>query len=360
MKTDSSLNRNSLQNYAQYYTMNRARVDKILAQFSKRKILVFGDVGVDKYTIGKVSRISPEAPIPIVEVNETQYKLGLAANVADNIVALGGKPLLVGVVGKDIGAQDFSMLLRKSKIPNKYLVCDSNRKTTLKERVVAEIQQVVRIDHETQKKIDAKVIREVWTKLERTIAEADGIIIEDYAKGLVEVSICRQIMQAAEDKGIPVLIDPNSRSTPTIYYGCMVVTPNTQEAEALSGVKIIDLASLRRAGQRILDEVNARIVIITRGKDGMAIFIRGETQPVLIPTFAREVFDVSGAGDTVISTLALALVSGADIVEASLLANFAAGIEVGKRGTATVSQNELRDYMDFLGSKRVRSRKARA
>lgn len=336
--------------FTQSFTMNRARIDRIVSQFSKRKILVFGDVGVDKYTIGRVWRISPEAPIPIVEVTDTQLKLGLAANVADNIVALSGKPMLVGVVGKDSGSQDFQMLLKRSSVPARYLVRDGVRKTTLKERVVAESQQVVRIDHETQKKIDAKVIRSVWTSIERALKDADGVIIEDYAKGLVEVSICRQLIAAAEQKGIPVLVDPNPRSNPTIYHGCTVITPNTSEAEAISGVKIADMASLRHAGQRILDEVNAKIVIITRGKDGMAIFIRGESQPILIPTFAREVFDVSGAGDTVIATLALALVSGANVIEASLLANFAAGVEVGKRGTATVSLTELKEYIEIVGA----------
>ena len=338
------------------YSMNRARIERIISQFSKRKILVFGDVGVDKYTIGKVSRISPEAPIPIVEVTETLIKLGLAANVADNVRALGGLPLLVGVIGKDLGAHDFTTLLKENKISGRHLIADVNRKTTMKERVVAESQQVVRIDHETQKKVDAKVIREVWNHLERALEVADCVIIEDYAKGLVEVSICRQLMTAAEEKGIPVLVDPNTHSTPTIYSGCTVITPNTAEAEALSGVKIVDAASLRRAGSRILDEVNARIVIITRGKEGMAVFQRGETHPVLIPTFAREVFDVSGAGDTVIATLALALVSGADIIEATLLANFAAGVEVGKRGTATVSLAELKEYIEFVGSARARGK----
>lgn len=336
------------QKYIRATMMTRARVQRITSQFSKKKILVFGDVGVDKYTIGKVSRISPEAPIPIVEVNNTQLKLGLAANVADNVRALEGDPMLVGVIGRDLGASDFRHLLKTTQISGKHIVVDPQRKTTLKERVVAESQQVVRIDHETQKKIDAKIIREVWTRLEKALVDADCVIIEDYAKGLVEVSICRQLMAACEEKNIPVLVDPNTKSTPTIYQGCTIITPNTLEAEALSGVEITDMSSLRRAGQRILDEVNAKVAMITRGKDGMAIFVKGEPQPVLIPTFAREVFDVSGAGDTVISTLALALVSGASLIEAALLANFAAGVEVGKRGTATVSRDELKDYVEYV------------
>ncbi|MBI3542544.1 MAG: hypothetical protein HY075_04640 [Deltaproteobacteria bacterium] len=251
------------------YSMNRSRVERILGAFRKKKILVFGDVGVDKYTVGRVSRISPEAPIPIVEVTSTQLKLGLAANVADNVRALGGHAMLVGVIGKDLGAHDFKSLLRHTRIPDKHLISDGTRRTTLKERVVAESQQVVRIDHETQKKIDAKIIREVWNRLEKALSVADCVIIEDYSKGLVEVSVCRQLMAAAEERDIPVLVDPNSKSTPTIYQ----------------------------------------------------------------------------------------LVSGADIVEAALLANYAAGIEVGKRGTATVTIDELRDFMDFVG-RRGRHRRA--
>jgi D-beta-D-heptose 7-phosphate kinase/D-beta-D-heptose 1-phosphate adenosyltransferase len=266
-------------------------------------------------------------------------------------VALGGKPLLVGVVGKDVCAHDFRKLLRSNQITDHYLVSDPRRKTTMKERVVAETQQVVRIDHETSEKVDTKLLKSVWLKIEKAVAESDCVIIEDYAKGLVDVSICRQLIQAAEERGVPVLVDPNMKSPTSLYQGCTIITPNTHEAEALSKVKITDAESLNRAGQRILDEVHARIVIITRGRDGMAIFARGQNEPVLIPTFAREVFDVSGAGDTVIATLGLALVSGADIIEATLLANFAAGVEVGKRGTATVSVPELREYIEFVSGK---------
>jgi D-glycero-beta-D-manno-heptose-7-phosphate kinase len=335
-------------------TLSRNRVDRILSQFLKKKVLVFGDVGVDKYTFGRVTRISPEAPIPIVEVYNTQLKLGLAANVADNVAALGGEPLITGVVGRDIGSQDFLKLLRASKLNSRYMVFD--RKTTLKERVVAESQQVVRIDYESQQTINSKVLREILRKLETAIERSDCIIIEDYAKGLVETSLCKQLIQLAEKKNIPVLVDPNSKSPLSLYEGCTVITPNVLEAEALTGIAIKDMTSLNRAGHRILDEVNAQIVVITRGRDGMAVFMKGKSQPVLIPTFAREVFDVSGAGDTVIATLALALVSGANIIESVLLANFAAGVEVGKRGTATVSMPELKEYIELVGHKSANKR----
>ena len=328
--------------------LQRARVDRILSQFRKKKILVYGDVGVDQYTVGKVTRISPEAPIPIVEVGSVSYKMGLAANVADNVAALGGSPLLVGLVGRDHGARIFRTLLKSMKATDRYLVEDRTRPTTLKERVVAESQQVVRIDHEKKGGVSAAVMKQAEAHLLKAVAEADCVIIEDYAKGLVSAAFCELLVAEAERRSVPVLVDPNSKSPLRIYRGCTLMTPNTAEAEALSGITIDSHAKLQEAGHRLLRELASPFVIITRGRDGMAIFARGEKEPVLIPTFAREVFDVSGAGDTVIATLGLALVSGASVVEAALLANYAAGVEVGKRGTATVSQGELKEYIRVL------------
>lgn len=339
--------------------LNPAHVRKIGAQFPKKKILVFGDVGVDKYTVGRVSRISPEAPIPVVEVVRTVFKLGLAANVADNIKALGAKVSMVGLVGKDRGAQDFAALLKERGIKSQYLVADAARQTTLKERVVAESQQVVRIDYETPAKPDPSILKEVWGKLQKAVEDVDAVIVEDYAKGLVEVSLCRQLVAAAEERKIPVFVDPNARSSTQPYYGCTVLTPNTSEAEALSGIRIVDQETLFQAGYRLLEEAHAKIVIVTRGRDGMAIFGRGEAEPILIPTFARDVFDVSGAGDTTIATLALAMTSGADIVEAALLANYAAGVVVGKPGTATTNVQEITDYIEMIGSLQERRKRSR-
>ncbi len=334
------------------FAIKKDRASRILSQFPKKKVLVFGDVGLDQYTYGKVSRISPEAPIPVVEVTSTQFKLGLASNVADNVSALGGKPLLVGVIGKDRAGDEFLSILSDLKISNQHMVIDERRRTTLKERVVAETQQVVRIDYETLDRCDMELSTGIWKKLQKAIAASDIIIIEDYAKGIVSPGLCKQIIEVAGEKKIPVLIDPNRNTPVSNYVGCSLMTPNTTEAEALSGVSIVDSDSLNRAGGRLLDETGAQHIIITRGKDGMAIFKRGKSRPHLIPTFAREVFDVSGAGDTVIATLALSLVSGADMLEATLIANFAAGIEVGKRGTATVTVGEIKQYMDSLQKSR--------
>ncbi len=334
-----------------------SQIKKITDQFAKKTIVVFGDVGIDKYTMGKVTRISPEAPIPIVEVIKTELKLGLASNVADNLTTLGAEVLTVGMIGDDNEAEDFKILMKRKKMNSSYLVVDRKRKTTLKERVVAENQQVVRIDHETKNKPNSKTLKEVWNKLQKAVKKADAIIIEDYAKGLVDVSICRQLVALAEKKKIPVFVDPNANSNVQLYYGTSVLTPNINEVEHLSGIKIVDRESLYLAGYKFLEETNSQIVIITRGKDGMAIFARGETEPVLIPTFAREVFDVSGAGDTTIATLALCLVSGASVIESALIANYAAGVVVGKRGTATVTVQEIKDYISFVKSQNEKQKK---
>jgi len=333
-------------------TVKNPPLSALMSRFSRKKIVVFGDVGIDQYTVGKVTRISPEAPIPIVEVTEVSYKLGLAANVADNVAALGGQAHLVGLVGKDHSGRIFQSLLKERGIASEYLVQDRQRPTTLKERVVAENQQVVRIDHETKTAISGDMISQTEERLERAIRGAHCVIIEDYAKGLVTSGLCQAAVRMAAKKDIPVLVDPNSKTPLKIYRGCTLVTPNTAEAEALTGIDIDSPARLREAGRMLLDELGSPFVIITRGKDGMAIFTKGRKDPVLMPTFAREVYDVSGAGDTVIATLALSLVAGGDIHEAALLANYAAGVEVSKRGTATVSQAELKEYIKVMVGKR--------
>jgi rfaE bifunctional protein kinase chain/domain len=320
----------------------------VLAQTQGRKILVIGDVGVDRYTIGNVERISPEAPVPIVCVQEEKLKLGLAANVADNIHALGAVPYLVGVVGEDRGAEDFKNLLRTSSITSEFIVPDSSRRTVLKERVVSERQQLVRIDYESPHSISSKIERQVLKVVKELLPQVQGVILEDYSKGLLSKELARAIFQLAKKAKIPVAVDPNIKTPVACYRGATILTPNTKEAEALSGVPIRDLKSLKLAGQELLTKTSAAHVVITRGKEGMAIFSKGKRQIRLIPTYAREVYDVSGAGDTVISVLMLALVSGASIEEAAVLGNLAAGVEVGKRGTATVSTEEIRLALEFF------------
>jgi rfaE bifunctional protein kinase chain/domain len=327
---------------------DRNRLLGLLERIQKVRIGVLGDVGIDRYTMGAVERISPEAPVPIVRVEQEVHKLGLAANVADNIQALGGRALLAGLVGKDGWATEFRTLIRKQGISDRYLVVDPSRRTVLKERIVSDRQQLLRVDYETLHELSKKVEAALRRKSFELLRQAESLIVEDYAKGMLTPSLLREVFEEAERLGKWVSVDPNLKTPLSFYQGASLLTPNTKEAEALAGESIRDERSLLRVGSRILGETGARHVIVTRGKEGMAIFTRGVRAVHSIPTFAREVYDVSGAGDTVIATLTLALSAGATVEEAAILGNLAAGVEVGKRGTATVSCEEIAQFLELL------------
>ena len=331
-------------------THDQEKLKKIMRAWRGKKILVVGDVGMDRYTMGSVERISPEAPVPIVMVEQEQHKLGLAANVADNVKALGGVPLLTGVVGDDRTGQDFKKLLRSDGIDSKYLVTDSKRRTVLKERIVSERQQLLRVDYESQNSVSSTIESKLIKQVQALASKADAVIVEDYAKGLVSKKLAQATFNVGKKTKKLVLVDPNQKTTVDTYVGASIFRPNKKEAEVLSGVKIIDTPSLKKAGQVLLKKTMAQYVVITLGKEGMALFKNGEPGGgcQLIPTFSREVYDVSGAGDTVISVLALALCAGATLEEAALLGNLAAGVVVGKRGTATASVAEITEAMEFF------------
>jgi len=322
-------------------TLPEEELLNLLASFKSRTIAVLGDVGVDRYTQGSVERISPEAPVPIVFVQKETLKLGLAANVADNVVALGGKVSVSGVIGKDQDSIELRRLFAERRIPTAGLVVDGSRRTIMKERIVAETQQVLRVDYESTHPLAAAIREKIEKAALRSIAKADALIIEDYAKGLLGEEMMRSVISSARKRKIPVLVDPHLKTPARWYAGSTLLTPNKKEAEALAGIKITDERSLKEAGRAIIRATRSESLIITLGKDGMAIFKGGSPSPILIPTFAREVYDVSGAGDTVISVLALALASGAKLEEAAFVSNLAAGVEVSKRGTATVSPQEV-------------------
>jgi rfaE bifunctional protein kinase chain/domain len=329
---------------------DRYRLENVLHAMRGKKVLVLGDVGVDRYTIGSVERISPEAPVPIVAVSEEKLKLGLAANVADNVKTLGGEPFLSGLIGEDRFAADMRGLLRKLKISDRCLVTDGSRKTILKERIVSDGQQLLRVDYENLHAIHSKIEQKVYDLVARLLPKVDALIVEDYAKGLITPSLARKIFALARRLKKPALVDPNSSTPALTYRGASLLTPNKKEAEALAGMKITDEKSLIGAGEKILKQTQSNHVVITRGKDGMAIFSKGERVATLIPTYAQEVYDVSGAGDTVIAVLSLALSAGASIVDACILGNLAAGVEVGKRGTATVTVSEVLAAMESFGA----------
>ena len=321
----------------------------IVSEFKNKKIAVLGDVGIDRYTQGSVDRISPEAPVPIVLVQKEFLKLGLAANVADNIIALGGKAELSGVVGADEDGKSLLKLLTEKALPVRSLVRDPSRRTILKERIVAETQQMLRVDYESTHALASSIQKKVLKSILASIKNSDALIIEDYAKGLLNQEMIGLAIKTAKKKKIPVLIDPHVKTPISWYRGATLLTPNKREAEGLAGEKITDRASLLKAGEKIMLATEAESLVITLGKDGMAIFVKNQDsksklkKPTVfhIPTFAREVYDVSGAGDTVISVLALALSEGIDLERAAYVSNLAAGVEVSKRGTATVSPQEI-------------------
>jgi D-beta-D-heptose 7-phosphate kinase/D-beta-D-heptose 1-phosphate adenosyltransferase len=277
-------------------------------------------------------------------------KLGLAANVADNIKAFGATPILATLIGPDRNGEELQLLLKEKNISSTHVFAHASRRTTLKERVIAQGQQVVRIDHEHVGPLNQEAEEYFCQKVLPLLGQFDGIILEDYAKGLLTDKVLRLIIDTCKKEQKFISVDPPSMATrqASAYRGVSMITPNTAEAEKLSGIEISDEKTLNAAGQFLIKEMDVPIVVITRGKSGMTLFTRDQ-KPLTVPTFARAVFDVSGAGDTVISMLTLALLSGATLEEGAILANFAAGVEVGKPGTATVSVQELEEYMRLNG-----------
>lgn len=314
-------------------------VERIIRRFSKVRILVLGDIMLDRFIWGGVSRISPEAPVPVVVVEKETFLLGGAANVVNNIHALGGIVSLCGVIGDDEMGQKISEKLDEMGIERGGVRVESGRQTTVKTRIIAHQQQLVRIDRETTQPPRTSTLRSLSHFLEQNIRRFDGVVLSDYGKGLLTRGVIRQTIRLAREARKFVMVDPKVRNF-FFYRGATVVTPNTGEASSASRISITDEASLNRAGRILLRKLKCDALVITRGEDGMAIF-EPHRKPLLVPTEAKEVYDVTGAGDTVIGTMALALGAGASIRRAAELANHAAGIVVGKVGTATVHQGEL-------------------
>lgn len=316
-----------------------AGIERAIHGFPKAKILVVGDIMVDRFIWGKVSRISPEAPVPVVVVEKETFLFGGAANVVNNIYALGGRVTLCGVVGDDETGQRMLKDMKQMGIETRGVLVEQGRQTTTKTRIIAHHQQVVRIDRETTDHLKLSTLRDLWAFLKQNVENFDGVILSDYGKGVLTRELIQSTIRRAKETKKFVLVDPKLKNF-SFYKGAKVVTPNTSEASAASGVSITDLSSLRKAGRLLMKKLRCDALVVTRGEEGMAIFERRQ-EPFLVPTVAREVYDVTGAGDTVIATMALALAIGASVREAAGLANYAAGIVVGKMGTATVSRQEL-------------------
>ena len=317
--------------------MDRARVEKILNQFPDKTILIVGDVMLDEFIWGKVGRISPEAPVPIVEVINETYRLGGAANVAANIREVGGKPIPIGVVGKDETGDRLLGLLKESGI-EAFAVARDDRPTTLKTRIIAHNQQVVRADWESRQPLSPQLNLALATAFAKYLPSSGAVIISDYNKGVANRELLSVILPKAKAANVPVFLDPKVYSA-DYYRPITVITPNQREAELMTGIAVTDQGTLEDAGQALLEKYECEYALITCGEEGMALFEASVSHH--LPTFAREVFDVSGAGDTVIASLALSRAAGATMEEAATLANHAAGIAVGKIGTATVTRDEL-------------------
>lgn len=312
----------------------------LLKNFRDKRILVVGDLILDRYIWGRVSRISPEAPVPVVEVTDDTFMLGGAANVANNILALGGKPTVAGIVGTDLAGEVIRRLLEERGAT--CAVVEDGRPTTMKTRVIAHHQQVVRFDKEDRSRISGRSFEKICTVLRQAVAGHDAVIVSDYKKGMVSPELIRLIMKAARPGGKFVAVDPKVGHF-HCYKGVSLITPNLAEAASGSGVEIRDEKGLVRAGRRLLKRLSCRAVLITRGEEGMSLF-EGE-RVIHIPTVARHVYDVTGAGDTVIAAFTLAHASGADLAEAAAIANHAAGIVVGEVGTAVVTPERLRESL---------------
>jgi D-beta-D-heptose 7-phosphate kinase/D-beta-D-heptose 1-phosphate adenosyltransferase len=327
-------------------TLTSSRARRLLKAMAGRRVLVVGDVMLDQFLWGTVSRISPEAPVPVVQVTSQSFHLGGAANVAMNVRALGGEAVVVGVVGTDAEAGVVRSALARAGIVDGLSV-DARRPTTLKTRIIAHHQQVVRADRERADDVPAVVEAALAEGLRERLRGCGAVVLSDYQKGVVTPSLVKAVTAAARRARVPVLVDPKVPRF-AMYRGVALVTPNQLEAEQATGIRIRGDGDLRAAGERILRRLRCDAALITRGEHGMALFV-GDRRPVHLATAAREVFDVTGAGDTVIATLGLAQAAGASLLDSARLANHAAGVVVGKLGTATATPDEVLSDLETPG-----------
>lgn len=319
--------------------MARATLRKYLDRFPRSRVLVLGDVMVDEYVWGTVSRISPEAPVPVVAVRSETVKAGGAGNVAANIAALGGEVRVVGVVGNDAPAERLAHELELVGVKSDGLIVDASRPTTIKSRVVAGSQHVVRFDRESDAPLHRAIRTRVLQQVREGLPMVDTLLISDYAKGVVSPVLVREVLALADRLKKMVAVDPKVQHL-SLFRGVAVVAPNHHEAAAAVRLPVRNEEDLLRVGRMLLRRLKTQAVLITRGEQGMSLFEAG--RPVThIPTVARDVYDVTGAGDTVMAALSLALAAGADMHAAAVIANYAAGVVVSKRGTATLSRVEL-------------------
>jgi D-beta-D-heptose 7-phosphate kinase/D-beta-D-heptose 1-phosphate adenosyltransferase len=319
--------------------MKRERAAEILERFAGRRLIVLGDLMLDEFIWGEVRRISPEAPVPVVEVRHETWHLGGAGNVVANLLELGAEAIPIGVIGDDPAGDRLRRRFLERGAGTAGLVVDPARPTTLKMRIIAHSQQMVRADRESRHAIEAEVEDRLIAMYDAALDRAEAVIISDYEKGVLTPRVLRHAIERARARQTPVCLDPKIKHLAS-YRQVDLITPNQHEAERATGIEIVDQESLERAARGLREMLECGAVLITRGERGMTLLDAAGTL-THIPTAAREVYDVTGAGDTVIATLALALAAGAALDEAAVIANHAAGVVVGKVGTATLTRAEL-------------------
>lgn len=321
---------------------DKNKLKKILDNFAGQNILVVGDIMLDNFIRGSVSRISPEAPVPVVAVNKEYYVAGGAGNVAVNLAALGAKPVLISMVGADASGSALINFLSDKGVNTNFVAEDPSRPTTEKVRVIADNQQVVRFDRESKNPVPPGLGKTCLANFKELVKTAKAVVLSDYGKGMLSDDNIKELIAVANKRRVPICVDPKLENFKK-YKNITCMTPNSKEAWEGAGLSPKPgEAAVENLGRQILKMLDAKSILITRGAEGMTLFEKGS--PVKISSVkatAREVFDVTGAGDTVISVLSLALASKATLKEAAMLANYAAGIVVGKLGTATVSRKEI-------------------
>ena len=314
-------------------------LDQLFSSINNSRIAVVGDLMLDRYVWGVVERISPEAPVPIVSQTGESSNLGGAANVAANVSSLGASSALYGLIGNDSDGVLLRSIVIDSKIDADALLIDPTRPTSVKTRVIAHNQHVVRIDRESTRPMSAELQTQFLDNLLTGLQSCNALILEDYNKGVLTEEVIKQTISACRERGIPVGVDPKKENFWN-YKGATLFKPNLKELEIAIGSKLRDDASLESAGQMVLKDLDLKYLLVTRGEKGMALFTEDDTH--FIPTRAHKVHDVSGAGDTVIATIMTALAGGADIYQAAILANYAASIVIAEIGAVPIDATELR------------------
>ncbi|MFC2134031.1 D-glycero-beta-D-manno-heptose-7-phosphate kinase [Bacteroidota bacterium] len=319
--------------------ITKERLNNIKRNFLNKKIAVIGDMMLDGYYWGDVNRISPEAPVPVIEVGEEFFRFGGAANVALNIKTLGGIPIPIGIVGKDNDGKIFRSLLSDVKMKSDGIIFDSTRPTTAKTRVIANNQHVVRIDKEEREYISPVLEKKIINFLTIIVKDLDGIILQDYNKGVLTETLIKKIITLGNKHKKIIAVDPKFNNF-FAYSGATIFKPNKKETEDALSIRLDTKISTKKAGEKLMKKLKVKYVMITLGQDGVAIF-DGSKPEMRIPTKARKIRDVSGAGDTVISTLTLALAAGANIYEAAYLANYAGGLACEEVGIVPIELSNL-------------------